>query len=77
MARFTAAFNDSPMAVLRQLRMRHAAALLAGAKLSTDKVAREAGYASRSSFLRAFRKATGRDPSEYRAAAQRAPAAES
>jgi AraC-like DNA-binding protein len=77
MARFTAAFNDSPMAVLRQLRMRHAAALLGGAKLSTGKVAREAGYASRSSFLRAFRKATGHDPSEYRAAAQRAPAAES
>jgi AraC-like DNA-binding protein len=77
MARFTAALNQSPMAVLRQLRMRHAVALMTGAKLSTDRVAREAGYASRSSFLRAFRKATGRDPSEYRAAALHAPTAES
>jgi AraC family transcriptional regulator, activator of mtrCDE len=70
MSRFAAAFGHSPMAVLRQLRMRHAAVLLTDNSLSIDKVADAAGYASRSSFIRAFRIAYGRDPSRYRAVAQ-------
>jgi AraC family transcriptional regulator, activator of mtrCDE len=73
MARFTAALGSSPMAVLRQLRMRRAAFLLAANDLSIDQVAYLVGYASRSSFSRAFRKAYGSDPSDYRFVTQRTP----
>jgi AraC family transcriptional regulator, activator of mtrCDE len=66
MARFTAAFGHAPMTILRQLRMRHAANLLAANSLSIDQVAYEVGYASRSNFIRAFQKAYGGDPSQYR-----------
>lgn len=66
MDRFVRAFGDSPMAVLRQLRMRHAAALLTTRVLSLDQVARSAGYGSRSGFSRAFQRAYGMDPTEYR-----------
>jgi AraC family transcriptional regulator, activator of mtrCDE len=71
MARFTAAFGESPMAVLRRLRMRHAASLLAANAISIDQVAMQAGYQSRSSFTRSFRRHFGTDPSEYRAEAKR------
>jgi AraC family transcriptional activator of mtrCDE len=72
MARFAAAFGDSPMSVLRRLRMRHAAGLLAANALSIEQVAFQAGYRSRSSFTRVFRKHYGIDPSDYRAEAKRA-----
>ena len=62
MARFTAVFGDSPMTVLRKLRMRQAAVLLTAGDLPVDAVAREVGYASRSSFVRVFRKTYGRSP---------------
>jgi AraC family transcriptional activator of mtrCDE len=65
MARFTTAFGRSPMAVLRQLRMRHAAVLLKSDHLSIEQISRLAGYASRSSFFKAFQKAYGSDPSNY------------
>ena len=72
MARFSAAFGESPMSLLRRVRMRHAADLLAANALSIDQVALNAGYQSRSSFTRTFRRYYGSDPSEYRARAQRA-----
>ena len=72
MARFSAAFGESPMSLLRQVRMRHAANLLAANALSIDQVALNAGYQSRSSFTRTFRRYYGSDPSAYRARAQRA-----
>ncbi|MDQ8727595.1 AraC family transcriptional regulator [Bradyrhizobium sp. LHD-71] len=72
MARFSAAFGESPMSLLRRVRMRHAADLLAANALSIDQVALNAGYQSRSSFTRTFRRYYGSDPSEYRAKAQRA-----
>ncbi|WP_262269453.1 AraC family transcriptional regulator [Microvirga yunnanensis] len=72
MARFSAAFGESPMSLLRRLRMRQAADLLAANALSVDQVALNAGYQSRSSFTRTFRRYYGSDPSEYRAKAQRA-----
>jgi AraC family transcriptional activator of mtrCDE len=71
MARFAAAFGESPMALLRRLRMRLAANLLAADALSVDQVALQSGYQSRSSFSRSFRKFYGSDPSEYRSAASR------
>jgi AraC family transcriptional activator of mtrCDE len=52
--------------------MRHAADLLAANALSIDQVALNAGYQSRSSFTRTFRRYYGSDPSEYRARAKRA-----
>jgi AraC family transcriptional regulator, activator of mtrCDE len=71
MARFSKLFGDSPMAVLRQLRMRRADILLRADKLSVDQIAHAVGYGSRSSFLRAFRQFYGADPSNYRAVAER------
>jgi AraC-like DNA-binding protein len=64
MSRFTAAFGDSPMTVLRQLRMRRARALLATPNFTTDRVASAVGYSSRSSFHRAFQKAYGKAPAD-------------
>ena len=67
MARFTAVFGRSPISVLRKIRMRHAAGLLAANALTIDQIAERSGYASRTSFSRAFRSVYGNDPSEYRA----------
>lgn len=66
MARFSAVFGSSPMAVLRDLRMRQAALELRTTTTPVDIVAHNAGYESRSSFVRAFRKSYDRDPSDYR-----------
>jgi AraC-like DNA-binding protein len=66
MQRFADLIGESPIAVLRQLRMRQAATMLmSNPELSIDQIARNVGYSSRSSFLRAFRKVYGMDPSEY------------
>jgi AraC family transcriptional activator of mtrCDE len=68
MNRFQRAFKRPPMVVMRQLRMRCAANLLAGNTLSVKQVARAAGYNSRSGFMRAFRQAYGPAPAEPTAA---------
>jgi AraC-like DNA-binding protein len=65
-ARFTKVVGRPPMLVLRDLRMRQAADQLRSTTLTIDEVASQAGYASRSSFVRAFRKAHGSDPTAYR-----------
>ena len=67
MARFASVMGRSPMMVLRDLRMRRAAQVLELNSLSVGEVAHEVGYASRSSFVRAFRETYGVDPSRYRA----------
>jgi len=64
--RFTDLVGRPPMTVLRDLRMRQAAHQLASGTLTLDQIAGDAGYDSRSSFVRAFRKAHGIDPTEYR-----------
>ena len=69
MARFAGAVGCSPMAALRQLRMRQASNLLTANVLSIEQIAHAVGYESRSSFSRAFRHAFGSDPAEYRALA--------
>jgi AraC family transcriptional regulator, activator of mtrCDE len=61
-ARFTHALGDSPMNVLRQIRMRQAKTLLASRGLSVDQVAGVVGYSSRSSFFRALRKSGAEIP---------------
>jgi AraC family transcriptional activator of mtrCDE len=73
MARFSTGFGESPMSLLRRVRTRHAADLLAANALSIDQVALNVGYQSRSSFTRTFRRYYGCDPSEHRARAQRLP----
>jgi AraC family transcriptional activator of mtrCDE len=72
MARFSEIFGRSPMAILRDLRMRQAALDLTTTRAPVDVVAQNAGYESRSSFVRAFRKAYSVDPSEYRQSAKSA-----
>ncbi|CAG9184948.1 AraC family transcriptional regulator [Cupriavidus pampae] len=67
MARFTEVVGLPPMTVLRKLRMRQAASMLNTEELSVDQIARSVGYASRSSFLKAFHDAYDTLPSDYRA----------
>lgn len=64
--RFTDLVGRPPMTVLRDLRMRQAAHQLESGTLTLDQIAGRVGYESRSSFIRAFRKAYGSDPTEYR-----------
>lgn len=66
MSRFSAAAGRSPMLVLRDLRMRLAAGQLAAGAHALEQVVRNAGYSSRSSFSRAFRKVHGTDPTGFR-----------
>jgi transcriptional regulator GlxA family with amidase domain len=70
MSRFTDLVGQAPMAILRDLRMRSAAQQLQSKALSIDQISHSVGYASRSSFVRAFRKVYDRDPSQYRAKAR-------
>jgi AraC-like DNA-binding protein len=65
-ARFTSTVGKSPMHVLRELRLRQAMHQLKASGLTIELIARNAGYASRSSFIKAFRKSYGMDPSEVR-----------
>jgi AraC family transcriptional activator of mtrCDE len=66
MGRFVALVGSTPMAVLRELRMRQAARQLRLNESSVERVGQAAGYTSRIAFSRAFRKAFGCDPSDYR-----------
>ena len=68
MARFADIVGQPPMNVLRELRMRQAAEQLKTGQIPIEQIVRNTGYESRSSFARAFRKAFGVEPSEYRAA---------
>lgn len=67
MARFHDVVGRSPMLVLRDLRMRQAARQLTSGTYSVEQIAANAGYESRSSFVRAFRKTFGLDPTDFRA----------
>jgi AraC-like DNA-binding protein len=53
--------------VLRDLRMRQAAQYLGTTDLAIEQIADLVGYASRSSFVRTFRRSFQAEPSEYRA----------
>jgi AraC family transcriptional activator of mtrCDE len=68
MVRFRAVLGKPPMEVLRDLRMKQAAVHVLNDKLSIDNVADQVGYASRTSFLRAFQRVHGCGVAEYRAA---------
>jgi AraC family transcriptional activator of mtrCDE len=70
-ARFTEITGRTPMGILRGLRMREAAEQLRNTNTAIEEIVRNVGYESRSSFVRAFRRTYGRDPSDYRASASR------
>jgi AraC family transcriptional activator of mtrCDE len=61
-------FGISPVAYLREVRLRKAAALLRESGLTMDDVAARSGYASRSQFSRAFSAKFGVSPSGFRSA---------
>ena len=66
MERFVKILGRPPMEVLRELRMKQAADYVQNQELSVEEVASRVGYASRSSFIRAFRRVHGVDPSKFR-----------
>lgn len=63
---FAATFGTSPMRMLRGIRLRRAAELLATTHLPIDAIARDVGFANRSHFSRAFRAAHGATPARMR-----------
>lgn len=63
---FSQHLGRSPMAYLRDTRMRRAAGLLRDSNLKIDDVAARVGYASRSQFSRAFTSRFGVAPAAYR-----------
>ena len=67
--RFKAAFARTPMAFLKDIRLRRAADLLTGSDLPVKAVAARVGFASRSHFSSAFKAYAGADPASYRATA--------
>ncbi len=59
--------NTTFREALTAVRMRRAAELLAGGRMSVREVAGRVGYRQPAQFAKAFRRATGAAPSEYRA----------
>ena len=66
MTTFAGIIGKSPMATLREIRMRHAARLLKNSNMYIDQVSKESGYNSKTSFSRVFRQTFGKYPNEYR-----------
>lgn len=65
---FTQQLGRSPMRVLREARLHHAARLLESTDLSAERVAAASGFASPFHFNRVFRARYGRPPGVYRTA---------
>ncbi len=65
---FARRFGRTPMAFVRDVRLRRGAELLRGTELSVDAVASRVGFASRSHFSRAFREYFGSSPARFREA---------
>jgi AraC-like DNA-binding protein len=63
---FLEAFAQTPIDFVQKARLHRAAQLLAATELPVKVVAASLGFASRSHFSRAFRRAYGADPSTYR-----------
>ncbi len=71
-AQFAAIFGQSPMRLLKEVRLRRAGELLVTTTLPVEAVARNVGFAGRSNFSRAFRQLFGADPSAFRASSSAA-----
>lgn len=65
--RFSDAYGNGPMELLRDLRMRLAGSLLSDTDLPVKKIAAMVGFQSRSSFTRMFEKKSGMSPRTFRA----------
>lgn len=64
--RFSSCFGRTPMAFLRDVRLRKAAALLHDGNLPVVTIATRVGFSSRSHFTRAFEERFGVSPSGFR-----------
>jgi AraC family transcriptional regulator, activator of mtrCDE len=65
--RFSQAFSQTPMNLLRCVRLRRAKELLATSKKPVEEIAAIVGFSSRSHFSRAFRLEFGQHPTRFRA----------
>lgn len=63
---FRGVFGQNISAYLREVRMRKAAELLTGSRLSVSEVAEQVGYINQSKFASVFKKQFGMSPLEYR-----------
>ena len=70
-ARFAHAVGQSPIESLKAARLARAAELLTRTDLPVKRVAAQVGYASRSSFTRAFCARHGRPPADFRTPGRR------
>lgn len=64
--RFSEALGQTPMNLLREIRLQKARELLATTTLSVAEVADKVGFSSRSNFSYLFHKACGVDPTSFR-----------
>jgi len=65
--RFSEAYGNGPMELLRTLRMHRAATMLAESDLPVKRIAQLSGFQSRSAFSRAFEFVVGAAPGRFRA----------
>jgi AraC family transcriptional regulator len=63
---FAAAKGVPPHRYVSQRRLENAKAMIAMGRTSLDEIALDSRFSSQSSFTRAFRRATGKTPAEYR-----------
>lgn len=63
---FTAAIGVAPYRYVSRRRLEHAMVMLTDGKLPLHEIAHRSQFASQASFNRAFRRATGMSPGEYR-----------
>ncbi|WP_309006354.1 AraC family transcriptional regulator [Pelagicoccus sp. SDUM812005] len=68
---FSRRYQQSPGALLRQLRLQHARGLLETTAQPLETIARSSGFSSANVFCRAFRSAYHTTPTQYREAANR------
>ena len=67
-AAFRRAFGQSPMSLVKLVRLRRASELLVATRLPVAEIAKRVGFSSRSNFSLAFGQLHGRDPSRFRRA---------
>jgi len=65
-AAFRRAFGQSPMSLVKLVRLRRASELLVATTLPVADVAKRVGFSSRSNFSLAFGQLHGMDPSRFR-----------
>ena len=65
-ARFTDTFRQTPMSLLRAVRLRRARELLVTTDTPVAQIAHDVGFLGRSNFSRAFRKMYSVDPTKFR-----------